>query len=219
MIIAWLLMRETNGPFRLRQVAADLREARISIGLIQRVFHTLVYEGILKTDGLRTAKTFAMHNPADLLQQWLNRYSIRKKCRMWTYSTALSNQELKERLLKSRYTKKVVWALHSAARESGFRNTNLETVEIYLLDPQIRTSMEKLLSLYPEERGCQVLLINPYYKTALRAAAARAKTVACPPPLYTFIDLYHFPLRGEEQAESIARRIHPLSEIYRKIAK
>jgi hypothetical protein len=35
------------------------------------------------------------------------------------------------------------------------------------------------------------------------------------PPLLTFLDLYHFPLRGQEQAEFMAQRIPELKRIYK----
>ena len=35
------------------------------------------------------------------------------------------------------------------------------------------------------------------------------------PILLTYLDLYHFPLRGQEQAEFMAERIPELKRIYR----
>lgn len=36
------------------------------------------------------------------------------------------------------------------------------------------------------------------------------------PFLLTFLDLYHFPLRGQEQAEFLAERMATLKRIYKK---
>jgi len=35
------------------------------------------------------------------------------------------------------------------------------------------------------------------------------------PPILTFLDLYHFPLRGQEQAEFMAERLGGLKPIYK----
>ena len=35
------------------------------------------------------------------------------------------------------------------------------------------------------------------------------------PPILTFLDLFHFPLRGQEQAEFMAERIPELKRIYK----
>lgn len=54
-VLDWLLRvgieRET---FSLREVAKD---RNVSVGLVQKVFGTLVFNGLLQTEGVRTAKT------------------------------------------------------------------------------------------------------------------------------------------------------------------
>jgi len=117
--------------------------------------------------------------------------------------------------LKSKLSQKVALALHSAAEAHGCKNTNLNTLELYVLDPDIRSELEKALQLEPQERGYEVLLIEPYYKSLLNLGMSTNKNVRTASVLLTFLDLYHFPLRGQEQAEFMAERIPELKRIYK----
>jgi hypothetical protein len=90
----------------------------------------------------------------------------------------------------------------------------LDTLELYLLDPLIRTQLEKTLLLQPQEKGYEVLLIEPYYKSLLKNSVNQDHPLN-PPVILTFLDLYHFPLRGQEQAEFMAERLPAIRDIYK----
>ena len=109
----------------------------------------------------------------------------------------------------------VILALHSAAEALGLKNTNLEGLELYILDPSIRAKLESALQLEPQERGYEILLIEPYYKMLIKQNKNDGKEIGICPLLLTFLDLYHFPLRGQEQAEFIAQRASEMKHIYR----
>jgi len=215
LILDWLLQHgaDRNG-FSLREVA---KEVVVSVGLVQRVFGILVLKGLLKTEGVRTAKKFFFRKPQLLLESWLSHYSIVKKCKMRSYRSAFQEkEELVEALAKSRLGQKVALALHSAAEAHGYKNTNLNTLELYMLDPSLRTKLEDVLHLEPQERGYEVLLIEPYYASLLKLGPELDRNINVCPVLLTFLDLYHFPLRGQEQAEFMAERASELQRIYKK---
>ena len=214
LILDWLLKEGIDKEeFSLREVAKD-RE--ISVGLVQRVFGILVLNGLLRTEGVRTAKRFSFKKPNLLLKSWLQQYSIAKKCKMRTYRSGFQGkEELLEALKKSKLNQKVALALHSAAEAHGCKNTNLNSLELYVLDPAARSELEDALQLEPQERGYEVLLIEPYYKSLLNLGMSSIKNVRTCPVLLTFLDLYHFPLRGQEQAEFMAERIPELKRIYK----
>lgn len=214
LILDWLLREGVNNlELSLRKVA---NETGVSLGLVQRVFEILVLKGILQTQGVRTAKKFFLKNPKLLLESWLEQYSIVKKCKMRTYRSGFQDKaELLEALKKSSLRKNVALALHSSAEAHGYKNTNLNTLELYLLDPLVRPQLEKKLLLEPQEKGYEVLLIEPYYKSMLRAAFDSSQDINASPTILTFLDLYHFPLRGQEQAEFMAERLPELKRIYK----
>ena len=198
LILAWLLqVGFERQNFSIREVA---KETGVSLGLVQMVFGFLIMHGYLHAEGIRTAKTFSNKKPQLLLSSWLEHYSIIKKCRLRTYRTGLQNRaEVMAVLKESSLKQKTVLALHSAAEALGCSNTNLATVELYLLEPPLRPQIEELLQLEPQERGYEVLLIEPYYKGLLHAhMSLQTNSLLCASPLLTFIDLFHFPLRGRE---------------------
>jgi hypothetical protein len=196
----------------LREVA---KEAEVSLGLVQRVFNILVLKGLLQVEGVRTAKRFSFNKPKELLESWLEHYSIVKKCKFRTYRSALSGKsEWFKALKKSGLEQNVILALHSAAEALELKNTNLEGLELYVLDPSIRAKLESALQLEPQERGYEVLLIEPYYKSLLNLEMNSGKSIRACPIFLTFLDLYHFPLRGREQAEFMAERVPELNRCF-----
>jgi hypothetical protein len=216
LVLDWLLREGlSKESFSLREVA---KEARVSLGLVQRVFNILVLRGLLQVEGVRTAKSFSFNKPKELLESWLEYYSIVKKCKIRTYASALSGKsEWFKALKKSGFDQNVILALHSAAEAHGYKNTNLEGLELYILDPSIRAKLESALQLEPQERGYEVLLIEPYYKMLIKQNRKNGKEMGICPLLLAFLDLYHFPLRGQEQAEFIAQRAPELKRIYKSL--
>lgn len=216
LVVDWLLrvglFRES---FSLRTV---VKEIGVSLGLAQRVFNILVLKGLLQVNGIRTAKKFSFNKSKELLESWLEHYSIVKKCKIRTYASALSGKsEWFKALQKSGFDQNVILALHSAAEAHGYKNTNLEGLELYVLDPSVREKLEKALQLEPQERGYEVLLIEPYYKMLIKQNRQKDKEIDVCPLLLTFLDLYHFPLRGQEQAEAIAQRAPEIKCIYKNL--
>lgn len=214
-VLDWILRESVSGQeLSIRNVS---QASGVSLGLVQRVFEVLVLQGVLQVKGIRTAKRFVLKNPKHLLEDWLEHYSIVKKCKMRTYRSGFQDrQELLDALKKSKLNQKVVLALHSAAESLGYKNTNLNTLEFYLLDASIRSDLEQKLLLEPQEKGYEVLLIEPYYKGLLKNSLVPNQMVNSSPPILTFLDLYHFPLRGIEQAEFMAERIPELKRLYNK---
>ncbi len=213
-VLDWLLTEGVkNRELSVRNVS---KETGVSLGSVQRVFGTLVLKGILQVEGVRTAKKFFLKDPKRLLEDWLEHYSIVKKCKMRTYRSGFQDKaELLEAIKKSNLSNKVVLALHSAVEALGYKNTNLNTLELYMLDPLVRTQLEKKLLLEPQERGYEVLLIEPYYKSLLKNTCDLTPDINASPSILTFLDLYHFPLRGQEQAEFMAERLPELKRIYK----
>lgn len=214
LILDWLLREGVRrGAFSLREVA---KETTVSLGLVQRVFGVLAFKGLLQVEGIRTTKKFVFEKPKLLLDSWLEHYSIVNKCKMRTYRSALSGKaEWLKALRQAKLSQKVVLALHSAADAYGYKNTNLNTLELYMLDPSVKAKLEEALQLEPQERGYEVLLIEPYYKTLVEQNMHLDQTITIAPLLLTFLDLYHFPLRGQEQAQFLAERVPEIKRIYK----
>lgn len=214
-VLDWLLkVGIERESFSLREIAKD---RDVSLGLIQRVLGVLIQEGFLETQGIRTGKKFRLKKPAFLIKSWMKHYSIIKKCKLRTYQTGFpSKEKMLKALTKSGLHKHVILALHCAAEAHKCKNTNLNTLELYVMESKLREKIEKTLELEPQEKGYEVLLIEPYYKYLLKHATDFHEEIRVSPTLLTFLDLYHFPLRGQEQAEFMAERILELKRIFRR---
>jgi hypothetical protein len=220
LVLEWLLLTGIEKEqFSLREVAQAIG---LGTGSVHRVFEVLILKGLLQSIGLRTNKRFLINNPVKLLNDWVEHYNLVKKCKMWTYSTGFQNRaQVVEALIQSKLYPRTVLALHSAADALGCKNTNLQQLELYFMQSNMRPHLEKALKLHPKERGYEVLLIGPYYKSMLNRSLTdqqrtSKKQLVHAPALLTFLDLSHFPLRGIEQAEFMAERLVELKKIYKK---
>ncbi|MCB0323265.1 MAG: helix-turn-helix domain-containing protein [Bdellovibrionales bacterium] len=184
------------------------RATGVSVGQVQKIIAALVYDGFVKSDGVRTAKTYRLEKRGPLFRKWLSSYSIADKCKLYTYNSGYAVDELYSRLESSKSAASVSLCLHSAARAMEKSFTTLENLELYLRAPEKRIALEKELRLEPCERGYQVLFIEPYYKTIIEKRSEAKGKLSVSPPLLTVLDLWHFPLRGQEQAEHLLRS-HP----------
>ncbi len=185
----------------------------VSVGLVHKVVSQLLEEGLVVSQGVRTAKKYEVKKPKELLKKWISYYNITEKCKFHTYNIGISKSELINKIKKSEFKDDLAFALHSACFDNKF--TNLETSEFYLLKKDVRKEIVNLLKLEPVDRGYQVLLIEPYYSKMLESQKnidPKSK-ILISPPLLTFLDLYHFPLRGHEQAEYLLRKNPDLRKI------
>ncbi len=206
-ILYWLLLIGKNKTyFSIREVA---KECNLSVGLVHRVIKILVLKGFVQTEGIRTSKKFKFKKAKELLKSWNENYSIIENCKIWTYhSPYQTKEEIYQAIIDNKLEKYVVLTLHSAAEAHGYKNTNLNTFELYILKPEERIKIEKKLSLEPQEKGYEIILIEPYYKTILNRFSKPCikNKIWCSPVLLTYLDLCHFPLRGDEQAKFILER-------------
>ncbi len=212
-ILEWLLISGINRKyFSLSEVQRDIG---VSIGLIQKVFVQLEFYGYLKAEGLGTSKRFILSKPKALLVSWTESYNVMKKCKMWGYSSSYrGRKELFEVIRKSDLTELTVMALHSASDLYKCKNSNLETLELYVPDIKNKSAIEKVLHLEPQNRGYDVLLIEPYYKHMVSSCLQPVKQLHQTRPILTYLDLFHFPLRGIEQAEYLAENIEEIKRIF-----
>jgi hypothetical protein len=219
-ILHWLLLTSVEKKtFSIREVATKLI---LSVGLVQKVFSMLVQKGILQTDGYRTSKRFMLKNPFLLLELWKDYYDITEKCKIFSYRSAIQDpKEIFQILTENNLQKNLTLTLHAGADANGYKNSNLNTLEFYLLDENLRKKIEKILLLEPQEKGYEIILIDPYYKELIKRFSQNIEiekniNFLCSPILLLYLDLYHFPLRGNEQAQFLLQKNKMLQEIFKK---
>lgn len=210
-LLLYHLLTRKPTEFRARELA---RETRLSHGLVQQVVNQLAHSGLVDSTGLRTAKRFTLSKPQQLLQNWSKFYRIMDRCQVYNYSSGYSAEEIAEKLREWRKSQNddVVLALHAASRAYKCDFTNLNKVEFYCDNQTTHDKLRKVLRLEPVDRGYDVLVIEPYYRSVAIGKSTVIEDLKIAPPLLTFLELYHFPLRGREQAEHLLRRDAHLRE-------
>jgi len=106
--------------------------------------------------------------------------------------------------------------LHTAARQLFKAGaSNLNTIEAYARDWNEIERIEKSFKLIEQERGYEILLLKPYYEKIVHRYFNQPKDPLAinSYALLTFLDLFNYPLRGREQAESLFRKNKLLSGI------
>ncbi len=205
LIVYYLLQQTQESHFSINGVA---REVGVSVGLTQKVISALVHSGIVEAKGQRTAKKYKLRDANKLLALWRDNYIITNKCKFYNYRCGYDPDEVLKILSTNKIDADIVFALHTACLVSGYEFTNLNKTEMYLMQKDNRDTIEKLLRLEPVDRGYDVLIIEPYYDAILEKHAHNVEDKKLTPALLNYLDLYHYPLRGKEQAEHLLRR-HP----------
>jgi len=131
-ILHWLLLASVDEKiFSIREVVTKLI---LSVGLVQKVFSMLVQKEILQTDGFRISKRFMLKNPSLLLELWKDYYDITEKCKIFSYRSAIQDpKEIFQILTENNLQKNLSLTLHVGADAYGCKNSNLNTLEFYLL--------------------------------------------------------------------------------------
>jgi DNA-binding Lrp family transcriptional regulator len=213
----WLLARRSQskiGTYEEFSVNQAARELEIRPHTVHRVVRSLEYDGIIRAVGIGTKKRFYLADPKSLMVRWLKNYQIQRKCKVRRYaiSDPKAFQSQRDHFLNAAGAP----ALHTAARlifHAGV--TNLATTEAYLMDSQRAEALAKRYGLVAQERGYEVLLIEPYYRGVIERFKKNPedRTWTAAMAILTFLDLYNFPLRGIEQAEAIYRKAPELKTI------
>ena len=85
-------------------------------------------------------------------------------------------------------------------------------VHIYLQNEEVISKFEKL-NLKRVENGENLVFLIPYYKNSVFYGRQNINNLWVVSDLQLYLDLYHYPLRGREQAEKIYD--HKLRKILR----
>jgi hypothetical protein len=206
LVLFWLLSHREFLSFSVNELA---RSSSVSVGLAHKVVKQLEFKGIISSEGLRTNKRFSLAKSDELLINWINHYQISNKTQMRGFQAA----SLSESFI-GKYG--LVPAVHTAATKIyHVRVTNLSTQEFYVIDWDKLGKVGEEFELTEMNRGYQILLIKPYYKTLIATMKRGAvnEDVLNAFEILTFLDLYHFPVRGIEQAEALYRNSSLLKSI------
>ena len=208
--LLWILAHQQyQRSFSINELGKTLN---LSPGTVHRTLAVLAYEGIFSTSGLRTAKQYSLNNTKEHLKQWLQSYKVLQRTKKLQATSSDPSLLTKLNLLDLG----IVPALHTAARKTFHVGVvNIRSFEGYVLNWKKISSIASKLSLVEQDRGYDVLLIEPYYHhfVSLYFENYNKPDWNSAYEILTFLDLYHFPIRGREQAEALFRKSSALKSI------
>ena len=144
--------------------------------------------------------------PKDILDDWVNFYSYKNNQSTAYYCHAKGIPEILKQIAVLRIPKEIRYSLtlHAGAWLVA-PHAVVHEVHIYADGDQ---DQQKILSFWKEhlkleqaERGANFYLLKPYYHRSAFYGMRLIKGLNVVSDLQLYLDLKHYPLRGEEQAE------------------
>ena len=192
-----VLLENAERRWKLRDLA---QEADMSIGLVHRVVQRLLGETFLE----RQDRLLVLRDPAGLLAAWRDAYEYSVNAIRAYHAPARTPQQLIQRISEAarQMPGRYALTLHAGASlVAPF--VRFTDVHLYTEGP-IDTWIEAL-ALREVEFGGNLSLIEPYDAGVFyRAHEADGTVVVGDVQLY--LDLYHYPARGREQADFLRER-------------
>ena len=192
-----VLLEDTERRWKLRDLA---QEADVSLGLTHRVVQRLLDETFLE----RHDRLLALRGPASLLEAWREVYRYSRNSIRAYHAATRTPQQLMQRVAEAarQMAGRHAFTLHAGASLVApfVRFTDIHVYTEGPIDAWIET-----LNLKEVEFGGNLSLIEPYDAGVFyRAHEADGAIVVGDVQLY--LDLYHYPARGREQADFLRQR-------------
>ncbi len=140
-----------------------------------------------------------------LLEDWAAFYKLRKQRAARFYWNAQSLDHMLE-LLADQIHQGFALTAHAGAHLVA-PYVNYEGLHVYVRDLEVIERLTEAFRMRPAERGANVFLMRPYYKESAFFGARRIRGLEVVSDIQLYLDLKNFPIRGEEQAENLLRRV------------
>jgi hypothetical protein len=144
----------------------------------------------------------------ELLEDWAAYYKVKKQSESRLYW----NVQGLDQMIRS-------LAGLSSAPAHGFALTghagahlvapyvNYEGLHAYVKDQEVADELATAFKMRPAEKGANVFLLHPYYRESAFYGVRKINGVDVVSDVQLYLDLKNFPVRGEEQAENLLRRV------------
>jgi len=213
-------IKETRNPFSDRaslilrtlfdagcETAWGVRElaeaAGVSLGLVSYVSSALKRRGLVKVQEAGRAKSIRLADPVGLIEQWTRWYDWRKNTAIAFHAPIGSPQRFLRRLPEMLDDSQ--WALTLQAGASLVApHATWDLVHIYVAahDADELLQVGQHLGWEPAETG-KAVLMAPFYKTSVWHGIRWIRDLPVVSDLQLILDLWHYPVRGREQAEHL----------------
>jgi len=152
--------------------------------------------------------------PKFILSDWLKDYNYKKNQEYKFFCLAESPEQIIDRLCSLNIYDKRNYALSFHAGASLIAPYAVfNEVHIYIKDYDDIKFFKENLGLREAEQGANVIMAIPFYKHSAFYQKQKVKDLWVASDLQLYLDLYHYPLRGIEQAEYLyEKKLKPLTE-------
>ena len=185
-------------------------EIRLNPGYVSRMFKELEELRYL----MKINSKAKLKNQKSILEDWIHHYDYKKNKFIKYHCLAKSPQEIMDKLKKMNISEKLKYALgfHAGAFLLSPHATFNE-VHIYISDEESSGFFQNQLNLKAVDHGANVILVSPFYKNSVFYDLQKIRKLWVVSDIQLYLDLYHYPLRGLEQAEHLYdKRIKALIE-------
>lgn len=141
----------------------------------------------------------------ELLEDWASYYKLKKQRESRFYWNIQSLDQMIH-LLADHPHQGFALTGHAGAHLVA-PYVNYEGLHAYVRDQEVVDRLTGAFKMRPAAKGANVFLMRPYYKASALFGARNIKGVEVVSDVQLYLDLKNFPVRGEEQAENLLRRV------------
>jgi hypothetical protein len=181
-----------------------VREMAERVGLDPGFVSRMARELESRRYAARVDSKIELLQPEQILEDWVRAYSYRKNRSENFFCLADSPEAIIDRVRRLKIPDRLEHALglHAGAAQVAPHAVYGE-VHIYVPGEKEAEFFISSLKLRKVSQGANVVLLFPFYKRSVFWGVQKREGVKVASDLQLYLDLYHYPLRGREQAEHL----------------
>lgn len=189
------MLQEKEENWGIRQLA---KKADLDPGFVSRLARELGERNYI----VRSGSAIKLREPKLILDDWVNDYKYRKNEEYRFFCMAESPEQILDRMrgLHIDDKKSYVLSVHAGASLIA-PYAVFNEVHVFIQDHDDMEFFIKNLDLREAKSGANVIIAIPFYKHSAFYQKQKAKGLWVASGIQLYLDLYHYPLRGLEQAQ------------------
>ena len=184
----------------VREISQSLS---ISPGFVSKMVRELESRAYV----MRRDNKFSLRDPKSLLDDWISAYNYKKNRERKFFCLAKGPEEVLNKIRKVRLSKNAQYGLGiQAGANLVVPYAVYNEVHIYIKDHRVIDRLIKQMRLDEVEQGANLIVLDPYYKNSVFYGCREVEGLWVVSDIQLYLDLYHYPLRGREQAEHLYKK-------------
>ena len=189
------LLKNRDRLWGIREIA---QKTGLDPGYVSRMGKSLEESGYV----VRIDRKLKIRSQQELLDDWVRAYELKKNELKPFFVMAPDAKSIIQRFTKMRIPKDFKYALSVQAGASLVApHAVFKEVHIYVENSQSIEFFQNELELTETDQGSNLVLMLPYYKHSVFYDCREIEGVPVVSDIQLYLDLYKYPVRGQEQAE------------------